>query len=1648
MKIMFTRFTVFSPLIISLVCVCFLVNGPSAFAQFTATWPLRSNQTVTTSGAGAGSMSAAAQALSPTLFIPVANSYVGVTSGTAGDGQRCSPMQNDGNDGGWLNDGAAVEGRFMQFAVTPNTGFGLLVNTISFNIGNRSSSNLRASAYYFVGASDAGFNLGTGTPLGTALRAATSSNTWNAQYTYGSLSVSVPSGQNLYVRIYPYMTGSNTTGKYFCTRDVAISGTIVSPNFSNVSFTTPATCLTNQINLSWNGPANFNPATQTIVAFLKAGTAVTAGTPTNNVSTYTANTSFPAGTPYQNDGAAYCIYNGTGTNAAGDHSGLTITGLAANTTYHLLIYFVTGTNTYSAGAVANGTTLKNIAEPNNANAFSRTLQTTTTLPVTWTAVAAAPLPDGYQVRIRTTPFNLPTENPADFVDLGVQTDASGGFGTAKVTPSTATGYSGFTGLTAGTMYYFTNNTYTNSGACINYRTTTARTINIATLPDPVSNPSFAINGTAGTGTITWDQPSTYNTANHTTLVFVKANAAVNTSAQAANQIRNPAPWPTGYYNTSTVFAAGTVYTFDPAAFSVYNGDATSVNISGLAAGTTYHVLILTMVVLPNTNIGSPAFIQTPGGQTYSTSAYVTTSAIGGSTYTWNAGNVNGDWQTAANWTPVRTTPVNTDQLIFNTGENITPINIPLQTIAGLTVTANTTLNFGSGQTLTFADNNGLLNSDLTINSGSTVNLVSNSTFLLNANARASVAGTLNIAAGSTLNISNSAVLCSVSGTLRNSGTVTTTGTNLTVTGTGTFEHAIDGGTIPTAAWNVGSTCRITGVVSNNVAGLKQTFSNLMWDCAGQTVSPYVLGINSGTTEITDNLIVRRTNGRVLQLTSTGGQRDFTCGNYQQYGGRVAVTFNTNAVGGQRSLAVNGNFYVSDSLENNPQFMIVSTANSDLTNGLLIVGGNLMMRSINGTSVTLEKAGTNSTAQLWFNGNSDQQANFQTITGDIDFVTAQTVAGANVFLNTNATAARFLLTQGTFNIGANTLTINNAVSYPAPGTGTIGGSSTSNLTMGFAGVAGTLNFAVGKRILRDFTQLANNTTSLGTELSITAGSSPGRDSLATGATLNTNDNLILRSDANGTARIAQIPVNGSGVAQATINGRVTVERHLPMDASSSARRWRLLTAPLRSTNAPTINAAWQAGASNPDRLNPGAANPRPGYGTHITRSTIWNAGDGYDQGSTSNPSIFYYSNGTNTWVAPANTNTVKITDNGGVYMLFARGDRSIVVSNTSVAASPTTLDPRGELNLGRVTIPMVSSGFQMVGNPYASQIKLDNILFNDTAGRSKTVYLWDPKTLGSNNVGKFITCSGDGNIPATYTYTGNSSNYEAAPGIIESSGAFMVIGNGGNIQFNESDKRFLSTTIGMASRPGRVQGILGTIQKLYADLQVVQGNNPVLADGAALTVNRHYLNGIDPYDAPKPTTFNTREEISIRSNGLRFAVERRKMLKEEDTVHIDLYRLNKSSYEIRFRPENMDSKLIPVLKDRYLDTAVELSTTSFTHYRFTVNDEAASSASDRLYIVFKKDKTKEPTVKVSTGIVAVNPNPVKAGNIGVHVQSLPAGTYRVRLISINGQTLYLGNMTHNSGQARYLFPTGVTYKGIARLELINGKETITIPLLLD
>ena len=111
-------------------------------------------------------------------------------------------------------------------------------------------------------------------------------------------------------------------------------------------------------------------------------------------------------------------------------------------------------------------------------------------------------------------------------------------------------------------------------------------------------------------------------------------------------------------------------------------------------------------------------------------------------YTWNQTGT-GDYTVAANWTPARTTPATTDNLIFSNGTANTVTAIPTQTINSLLVTGNTTVNFqaaSAANTLSF----GNAGQSIMVASGSALNISGANALSLNVltGAKASISGTM------------------------------------------------------------------------------------------------------------------------------------------------------------------------------------------------------------------------------------------------------------------------------------------------------------------------------------------------------------------------------------------------------------------------------------------------------------------------------------------------------------------------------------------------------------------------------------------------------------------------------------------------------------------------------------------------------------------------------------------------------------------------------------------------------------------------------------------------------------------------------------------------------------------------------------------
>ena len=222
------------------------------------------------------------------------------------------------------------------------------------------------------------------------------------------------------------------------------------------------------------------------------------------------------------------------------------------------------------------------------------------------------------------------------------------------------------------------------------------------------------------------------------------------------------------------------------------------------------------------------------------------------TRSWVGGS--GNWNDASNWSPAGI-PNDEDILEFS-GASATINNVPSTTFKGLTIDGcDIILNAASGSTHTLTFGNSSPDLAININAGASLTIGNNLDVALTENSFAAIDGALMVATNRQY-ITNAGGLTktAVTGAIINNGGKIVSEKDRLEFGDGSiYQHAMNGGAIPTAAWSQNSTCHITGVVTTVPIGQNQVFGNFKWDCPNQTAA--ITGVNSIPALITGNLVI-------------------------------------------------------------------------------------------------------------------------------------------------------------------------------------------------------------------------------------------------------------------------------------------------------------------------------------------------------------------------------------------------------------------------------------------------------------------------------------------------------------------------------------------------------------------------------------------------------------------------------------------------------------------------------------------------------------------------------------------------------------------------------------------------------------------------
>lgn len=478
------------------------------------------------------------------------------------------------------------------------------------------------------------------------------------------------------------------------------------------------------------------------------------------------------------------------------------------------------------------------------------------------------------------------------------------------------------------------------------------------------------------------------------------------------------------------------------------------------------------------------------------------------------------------------------------------------------------------------------------------------------------------------------------------------------------------------------------------------------------------------------------------------------------------------------------------------------------------------------------------------------------------------------------------------IGSNTLTVNGDITRT---TGTI---KTNGGTIVLGGsVSSTLHFdqtmdgTTNK--LKDLTiNRTGATVTLGNKLQIAQNGTV----TVTAGTLNANGYLVLTSTTDSTtARIATLPPG------ATVSGNVEIQRYI--NGGVGYRGWRYMSSPVaNATYAQLIDDIFITG---------------PGGATN-----------GFDvAGNTS--SVMTYEEGANRgWKNISSPNNTWATGKGAI--VFFRGDRtqSTSLTNTSVSPNSFPVNFVGNINSGNISVNLdynnsvglpENQGWNLIGNPYPSQINWDSV--TKTSGVDNNFYVFDP---------------------ITKNYKANNS------GIIALGQAFFVLVNADNqsVTFDEFDKvdsirrGYFKTSLNPLTIKMNLDSVQYDIAKIFFEnnanknyqfaedaiklrntvynLSIVTPNNIEVQNNYVPNLD---ITGTDTFELKVTSTTNTTYTLSI-----------------ENFNHIPL---NKSI----------------LLVDKFSNSITNLRLTP--NYQFSINNNQSNSFGNRFLLVITDNQNQLP-----------------------------------------------------------------------------------------
>jgi|GEM_PF-1655201 hypothetical protein len=547
-----------------------------------------------------------------------------------------------------------------------------------------------------------------------------------------------------------------------------------------------------------------------------------------------------------------------------------------------------------------------------------------------------------------------------------------------------------------------------------------------------------------------------------------------------------------------------------------------------------------------------------------------------------------------------------------------------------------------------------------------------------------------------------------------------------------------------------------------------------------------------------------------------------------------------------------------------------------------------------------------------------------------------------------------------------------------------------------------------RVLSGIASLTENTTA--NNITINTGATLNIEKVLTIAgDITIDGDLVFVSSATGNGELAAVP------STSTITGQATVQSYM-----SNNRSYRMVSSSV--TTSGSIHNNWQEGAiSNLD-------NPNPGFGTHITGSTI-DQTNGFDGTVTGAPSMFTVDPNLQSFVVVPNTD-VKTLVAGDAYLLFVRGDRSIDLgSNSSV--SETVLRAKGTLHTGYHAVAQATpeaDSFAMFGNPYQSAVDINSAFGRSDNVNTEHYYVYDP-SLGT--YGTYVTV----NLPDGTNTSDSAANQYLQPGQAAQFSNFQI--GSSAVFFEEEDKApgNFTATSAMGNR-------LSSDNMLTVQLYTTENfnNGGKTHDSFGIIFGDGFDNEVTHTDALKPMNFY--ENLGRDHNGTYLSIERREMPGDAEVYPLYSSGYNYTDYTLKMKIDGLDDSIF-YLDDHFTQTSTLLDGRE-TAYNFTVDKNDPLSIDTGRFAIRTEARLDVNDNNMLAGI-RLYPNPLNDNTFYINAPNLNGKQLDVNINDLSGRVIYKAALDCQNNMVVVPMKMDIA-SGIYLVTLNHGGESHTIRLI--